>query len=69
MYCTADKVKANVILEVAHGSITPSAHKILIGHKKLVIPDIYISGGYSLASYYEYLKNTQLQVSRTFSRR
>lgn len=65
----ADKVKAKVIVEAAHGGLTPTGHKILVGHgSRLVLPDIYINAGYSLAAYYEYLKHTQYLGSRGFQR-
>ncbi|KYB25039.1 glutamate dehydrogenase, mitochondrial [Tribolium castaneum] len=51
----ADKIKAKVIIEGANGAITPTAHRILTGRKKLVLPDIYVSSGHSIASYLEYL--------------
>lgn len=65
---TAEKVKAKVIVEAANGAVTPSAHQILLGHRKLILPDILISGGFALAGYYEYLKNCQL-VSKVTNRR
>lgn len=54
---TADNVKAKIIVEAADGALTPSAHKILTGREKLVLPDIYASCGSTIASYLEYLKN------------
>lgn len=65
---TAEKVEAKIIVEAAQGAVTPSAHQILLGHRKLVLPDILITCGFALAGYYEYLKNTQL-VSKVLSRR
>lgn len=65
---TAEKVKARVVVEAAHGAITPSAHQILLGHHKLVLPDILITCGFSLASHFEYLKNAQF-TSNILSRR
>lgn len=58
IYFMADKVKAKIIVEIAHGSITPSAFATLVGRQKLVLPDIFMSSGYSLASNFEYLKNS-----------
>lgn len=60
--CTAEKVKAKIILEAAHAAITPSAHQTLISHHKLVLPDILTVCGHSLASYYEYLRNTRTKI-------
>ncbi|KAH0807279.1 hypothetical protein GEV33_015506 [Tenebrio molitor] len=51
----ADKVKAKIVVEAANCSITPTAHRILMGRSKLVLPDIYVSSGHSVASYIEYL--------------
>ncbi|XP_044262352.1 glutamate dehydrogenase, mitochondrial-like [Tribolium madens] len=51
----ADKIKAKVVVEAANGAITPTAHRILTGRKKLILPDIYVSSGHSIASYLEYL--------------
>lgn len=53
---TADKVKAKIIIEAAEGPVMPTAHKILTGRFKLVIPDIYACSGATIASYLEYLK-------------
>lgn len=55
----ADKVKAKVIVEASNCAITPTSHRILIGHSKLVLPDIYACSGYSIASYFEYLLNNR----------
>lgn len=65
---TAEKVKARVVVEATHAAITPSAHQILLGHHKLVLPDILITCGFSLASQFEYLKNAQF-TSNILSRR
>lgn len=60
---TADKVKANVIVEASNCAITPTSHRILVGHTKLVLPDIYACSGYSVASYFEYLLNNRKKSS------
>lgn len=65
---TAENVKAKIIVEAAHGAITPSAHQILIDRRKLVLPDILVSCGYSLAAHYEYLKTSQF-FGKSYSRR
>lgn len=67
-YC-ADSVKAKIIVEATYDPVTPSAHKILTGHSKLVIPDLYINGGSSVASYYEYLIGTKYWTNRTLTKR
>ncbi|KAG5892820.1 hypothetical protein JTB14_033384 [Gonioctena quinquepunctata] len=55
----ARDVKAKLILEAADGPITPTAHRILTGQSKLVVPDIYACSGSTVASYLEYLWNLQ----------
>lgn len=55
----ADVVKAKIIVEVANGPITPTAHKILLGRKKLVLPDIFVNSGSTIASFCEYIKSKQ----------
>lgn len=54
---TADNVKAKVIVEAGDGSITPSAHRILTGRSKLVLPDLFICCGGPIAAYLEYIRN------------
>lgn len=68
IYYVADKVKAKAIVEIVHGAITPSAYATLIGRNKLVLPDIYMSSGYSLVSHYEYLKSN-LHLPHPLTRR
>lgn len=46
-------------MEVANGPITPTANKILLGHNKLILPDIFINAGSTIISYLEYIKNMQ----------
>ncbi|XP_056638797.1 glutamate dehydrogenase, mitochondrial-like [Diorhabda sublineata] len=55
----AENVKAKVILEAADCPVTPTAHKILTGKSRIVIPDIYACSGATIASYLEYLSNLQ----------
>ncbi|XP_050303514.1 glutamate dehydrogenase, mitochondrial-like [Anthonomus grandis grandis] len=55
----ARDVKAKIVLEASDGPVTPTAHRILISKSKLVVPDIYASGGSMVASYFEYLRNLQ----------
>ncbi|XP_074033596.1 glutamate dehydrogenase, mitochondrial isoform X2 [Leptinotarsa decemlineata] len=55
----ADGVKAKLILEAADGPVTPTAHRILTGRSKIVVPDIYSCSGGTVASYLEYLWNLQ----------
>ncbi|KAK4881043.1 hypothetical protein RN001_004362 [Aquatica leii] len=65
-YYIADKIQARIVIEAANGAIPPSVHKILLLHKKLVLPDVLINAGSSIVSYLEYLKNLDtLSISGT----
>lgn len=51
----ADNLNAKIVLECSSISITPTAHKILVGRHILVIPDILATCGISLANGLEYI--------------
>lgn len=54
---TAPKIRAKIVVEAASGSITPTAHKVLLSKNILVIPDIVVNATSSIVSYLEYVKN------------
>ncbi|CAH2001756.1 unnamed protein product [Acanthoscelides obtectus] len=55
----AENVKAKVVLEAAEAPMTPTAHQILTGKGKIVIPDLYACSGGTVCSYLEFLKGLQ----------
>lgn len=55
----ADKVKAQIILEMANGPVTTEAHEKLVRAGKIVIPDILANSGGVLVSYFEWQQNLQ----------
>ncbi len=53
----AESIKANVILEMANGPVTPEADEILAKRGIDVIPDILANAGGVLVSYFEWAQN------------
>ncbi|MBI2523534.1 Glu/Leu/Phe/Val dehydrogenase [Candidatus Woesearchaeota archaeon] len=54
----ANKIKAEIILEVANAPITPEADLILEKKKIRVIPDILANAGGVVVSYFEWVQNS-----------
>lgn len=53
----ADKIKAEIILELANWPVTPDADKILLKKDIPVIPDILANSGWVIVSYFEQVQN------------
>jgi glutamate dehydrogenase (NADP+) len=53
----ADKIKAQVVLELANGPTTFEADEILFKKNKIVIPDILANAGGVTVSYFEWVQN------------
>jgi len=58
----ADMVKADVILEVANGPVTPEADDILVKKGIVVVPDVLANAGGVTVSYFEWLQNKAGQM-------
>lgn len=55
----ADRIKANLILELANGPVTPEADQILEANSIVVVPDILANAGGVIVSYFEWVQNLQ----------
>ncbi len=53
----ADSVKADVVLEIANGPVTPEADRILARKGVVVVPDVLANAGGVTVSYFEWLQN------------
>lgn len=53
----ADKIKADLILELANGPVSISAGEKLFAKNKIVIPDILANSGGVIVSYFEWVQN------------
>ncbi len=57
----AKTVQANLIIEAAHGPVTPEADEVLYKRGITVIPDILANGGGVTVSYFEWAQNQQVE--------
>ena len=57
----ADNVKAEIILELANGPVTPEADIVLQKKNVLVVPDILANAGGVVVSYFEWVQNSMNQ--------
>lgn len=55
----ASRIKANYILELANGPVTPEADKILHDKQITVVPDVLANAGGVTVSYFEWVQNKQ----------
>ncbi len=53
----AEQVKADIILEIANGPVTPDADAIFAARSTVVIPDVLANAGGVTVSYFEWLQN------------
>ena len=53
----AEEIQARMILEGAHGPVSPRADKILERRQIPVVPDILANGGGVVVSYFEWIQN------------
>jgi len=55
----AGRIKANIILELANGAVSPEADKKLFKKGKVIIPDVLANAGGVTVSYFEVVQNLQ----------
>ncbi len=53
----AEQVKADIILEIANGPVTPEADTIFAARSSIVIPDVLANAGGVTVSYFEWVQN------------
>ncbi len=54
-----DFIKAKMIIEAANSPITPTAEKMLLDKKIVIVPDILANAGGVIGSYFEWVQNLQ----------
>ncbi|MSU74247.1 Glu/Leu/Phe/Val dehydrogenase [Candidatus Kaiserbacteria bacterium] len=57
IHANAGTVKANIILEIANGPVTPDADELLQKQNVTVIPDVLANAGGVTVSYFEWIQN------------
>lgn len=55
----ADRIKADIILELANGPTTMEAGEKLFGKGKIVVPDVLANSGGVIVSYFEWVQNVR----------
>lgn len=55
----AGRIKAQIVLEMANGGVTPEAEEKLLRKKKVVVPDVLANAGGVTVSYFEWVQNVQ----------
>ncbi len=55
----AERVRANVVVELANGPVTDEADEVLYRRNVLVVPDILANAGGVTVSYFEWVQNRQ----------
>jgi len=58
----AEKVKADIILEIANGPVTPEAEALLSVRNVAIIPDVLGNAGGVTVSYFEWLQNRSDEI-------
>lgn len=53
----AQNIKANIIIEMANGPLTPEAEKILLEKNVIILPDVLANAGGVAVSYFEWYQN------------
>lgn len=54
-----DYIKTKMIVEAANSPITPTAEKVLLEKKVIIVPDILANAGGVIGSYFEWVQNLQ----------
>ncbi|MDB5195543.1 MAG: NADP-specific glutamate dehydrogenase [Parcubacteria group bacterium] len=57
-----DRVKTDVVLEIANGPTTPEADEILAKRRVAVVPDVLANAGGVTVSYFEWLQNRSDEI-------